>query len=154
MEQNQVKPIPEGYHSLTPYLIVKDCAKAIEWYQRAFGACEHFHLEAASGKIGHAELQIGDSRFMLADEFPDMGETAPQGKEHSLSLLLYVENADEFFDRAVDHGAIIIHPLKDQFYGDRMGTLQDPFGHRWNVATHIEDVSSAEIEKRARSMFS
>lgn len=151
--ENEVSPIPEGYHSITPYLIVKDATKAIDFYKKAFGAKEIFRMDAPGGKIGHCELMIGDSRIMMADEFPDMGSTAPEGANRSFSLMIYVENVDEFFDMAVDHGARIIKPLKDQFYGDRMGTIQDPFGHNWHVASHIEDVSTEEMQKRAQAAW-
>lgn len=148
--QNQVNPIPEGYHSLTPYLIVKDAAKAIEFYKKAFGASELFHMDAPGGKIGHCELQIGDSRIMLADEFPEMGSSAPTAGGRAFSLMVYVENVDEVFKRAVDAGAKVIKPLKNEFYGDRMGTIQDPFGHNWHLGSHVEDVSEAEMQKRAK----
>ena len=135
--ENQTGPIPEGYHSLTPYLIVKDAARAIEWYKKALGAEELFRMDKED-RIGHAELRIGDSRFMLADEFPEIEAIAPSSGGRSFSLVLYVENVDEVFDQAVDFGAIILHPLKDQSYGDRMGTIRDPFGHNWSIGTQIE----------------
>lgn len=147
--QTQVKPIPEGYHSLTPYLIVKDATRAIEFYKKAFGARELFRMDAPGGKIGHCELQIGDSRVMMADEFPNMGATAPSEGGRAFSLMLYVDNADLFFKRAVEAGAKVLRPLKNEFYGDRLGTLQDPFGHNWHVATHVEDVPEEEMQKRA-----
>lgn len=147
--ETEIRSIPEGYHSLTPYLIVKNAASAIAFYQKAFGAKEIFRMDAPGGKIGHCELQIGDSRIMLADEFPDMGARAPVGGDRAFSLMLYVENVDEFFKRAIEAGAKVLRPLKDEFYGDRMGTLQDPFGHNWHVATHVEDVSEEEMQKRA-----
>lgn len=150
--QTQVNPIPEGYHSLTPYLIVRDASKAIEFYKNAFGAKELYRMDAPGGKIGHCELQIGDSRIMMADEFPNMG-AAPEGGPSSFSLVLYVENVDELFNRAVAAGATVVRALKDEFYGDRMGTLQDPFGHKWNLATHVEDVSPEEMKKRAEKMW-
>lgn len=151
--QTEVKPIPEGYHSITPYLIVKDASKAIDFYKRAFDARELFRMDAPGGKVGHCELQIGDSRIMMADEFPEIGSTAPTEGGRAFSLMIYVDNADEFFDRAIDNGARILKPLKDQFYGDRMGTLQDPFGHNWHVATHIEDVPEEEMQKRAEESW-
>lgn len=152
--QTQVSPIPEGYHSLTPYLIVKDAAKAINFYKNAFGATELLKMDSPNGKIMHCELQIGDSRVMLSDESPNMGHRPPEEGEGSFSLVLYVKNVDDTFDRAVKAGAKIIHELKNEFYGDRMGTLLDPFGHKWNLATHIEDVSPEEMKERAQSMRS
>ncbi len=148
--ETQVTPIPKGYHSLTPYLIVRDAGKAIDFYKKAFGAREIFRMDAPGEKVAHCELEIGDSRIMLADEFPNMGATAPgEGVGKSFSLVLYVENVDELFNRAVDAGAKVIRKLKDEFYGDRMGTIQDPFGHNWNLATHVEDVSPEEMRKRS-----
>lgn len=153
--QTQVQPIPQGYHSITPYLIVKNAKQAIEFYQKAFGAKELYRMETPDGMIGHCELQIGDSRIMMADEFPNMGATAPSkegGK--AFSLLIYVDNVDQLFDRAVKAGAKVLRPLKNEFYGDRMGTVQDPFGHNWNLGMHIEDVSPEEMKKRAEKMWS
>lgn len=148
--ENRVTSIPKGYHSLTPYLIVRDAGKAIDFYKKAFGAKEIYRMDAPGEKVSHCELEIGDSKLMLADEFPSIGAIAP-GEEvsKSFSLLLYVENVDEFFDRAINSGAKVIRNLKDEFYGDRMGTIQDPFGHNWNVATHLEDVSPEEMRKRS-----
>jgi PhnB protein len=152
--QTQVNHIPKGYHTITPYLIVKDAAKAITFYKNAFGAKEIFRMDTPNGKIGHAELQIGDSRIMMGDESPDMGAVAPLGeKMSSFSLLIYVEDVDLLFKRAIEAGATVLRPLKDEFYGDRMGTLQDPFGHVWNLGMHIEDVSPEEMKKRAEEMW-
>lgn len=151
--EKTVNAIPKGFHSLTPYLIVKDALKAIEFYKRAFGAEELYRMDA-NGKIGHCELRIGDSKFFLSDEFPEMGTVAPQGNERSYSLLLYVNNVNETFKNALAAGATVVEELKDQFWGDRMGTLLDPFGHRWSLGTHIEDVSPEEMEKRRKKMFS
>src|SRR5690242_13238574 len=138
---NAVRPIPEGYHSLTPYLVVDGAAKAIEFYKQAFGAVELYHMDS-EGRIGHAELQIGDSRFMLADEFPERGIRAPEpGRPGGDSLLLYVDNVDAVVDRAVAAGATLERKVENQFYGDRSGGIIDPFGHRWYVATHVEDVA-------------
>lgn len=150
----QVKAIPQGYHSLTPYLIVKNAARAIDFYKEAFGAQELFRMEAPEGKIGHCELKIGDSRLMLADEFPHMGSTAPSEADRGFSLLLYVENVDDIFKRARGAGAKVIQAVKDEFWGDRMGTLEDPFGHRWNLGSHVEDVSPEEMKRRQQKMFS
>jgi len=143
-----VNPVPEGYRTLTPYLIARDAAKAIEFYTRALGASEIYRLADASGKVGHAELSLGDSRFMLADEFPEMGAVAPQGESHSVSLLVYVTDVDAAFRRALEAGATELRPVADQFYGDRAGTLKDPFGHQWTLATQVEDVSPAEMQRR------
>ena len=141
-----VKPIPEGYHSVTPYLIIRGAADAIEFYKKAFGAVELFHFPSPDGKIGHAELKIGDSPIMLADEYPDMGYKGPQSLGGSpVSLMIYVEDVDTVFNQAVNAGASVNEALSDKFYGDRMGTLTDPFGHVWHVATHKEDVSMEEM---------
>jgi PhnB protein len=145
-----VKPIPEGYHSVTPYLVMRDAARAIEFYKRALGATELFRFDAPGGRIGHAEIRIGDSVVMLADEYPDMGHRGPQSLGGSaVSLMVYVDDVDTQFARAVDAGAKVRQALKDQFYGDRSGTIEDPFGHVWTLATHKEDLSSEEMMKRA-----
>lgn len=149
-----VRPIPEGYHSLTPSLVVHNAAEAIEFYKRAFGARELFRMPAPDGQhIWHAELQIGDSRLMLGDEFPDMGEcrapTSLGGTTSSLNI--YVEDADAVFQRAVDAGAKVSMPLMDAFWGDRYGTVTDPFGHQWGIMTHQEDVSEEEMERRMKA---
>ena len=147
-----VKPIPDGYHSVTPYLIVKGAAAAIEFYQRAFGAAEVLRLEGPGGCIGHAEIRVGDSVVMLADEFPDMGYPGPLTLGGAaVSLLLYVEDVDARVERAVAAGATVVRPVQDQFYGDRSGTLKDPFGHVWTVATHTEDLAMDEIRRRAEA---
>jgi PhnB protein len=147
---NKVKPIPEGYHTATPYLIVTGAAKAIEFYKSAFGADEIMRMPQPDGRIGHAEIKIGDSTIMLADEFPEMGARSPQSLGGSpVSILLYVENVDTVFARAVAAGAKVQRPLADQFYGDRTGGVTDPFGHVWYIATHTEDVSEEEMKKRA-----
>jgi PhnB protein len=145
-----VKPIPEGYHAVTPYLVIKGATAAIDYYKKVFGATERMRMDAPGGTIGHAELVIGDSTIMLADEFPDMGFRSPKTIGGSpVSLVLYVEDVDTVFKRAVGAGAKELRPVADQFYGDRMGTLEDPFGHVWSVATHTEDVSPDEMERRA-----
>jgi PhnB protein len=150
-----VKPIPEGYRSVTPYLFVKGAAKAIEFYKNVFGASERMRMPTPDGKILHAELKIGDSIIMLTDENAQMGATSPQTLGGtSISIHVYVENVDSVAQRAVESGAKLVRPVKDQFYGDRTGTLIDPFGHMWSVATHIEDVSSEEMQKRAASAMS
>jgi PhnB protein len=145
-----VKPIPEGYHSITPYLIIKGASAAIDYYKKVFGATERMRMGGPGGTIGHAELVIGDSTVMLADEQPDMGHRSPKTLGGTpVSLVLYVEKVDDVFKRAMDAGAKSVRPLENQFYGDRMGTLEDPFGHLWSVATHVEDVSPEEMERRA-----
>ena len=147
-----VKPIPEGYHSITPYLIVRGAAEAIEFYKKAFGATELFRFPAPGGRIGHAEIKIGDSPIMLADEFAEMGYHGPEKLGGSpVSIMLYVEDVDTVFNRAVDAGASVKEALQDKFYGDRTATLTDPFGHRWHVSTHKEDVSMQELERRAKA---
>jgi len=150
-----VKPIPDDYQALTPYLIVKGAASAIAFYQRVFGAIELFRLADPSGKVGHAELLIGDSRIMLADEFPEMGARSPQSFGGSpVRLLLYVEDVDAVASQAIAAGAKLVRPIEDQFYGDRAGGLEDPFGHYWHLATHIEDVSADEMKRRAEALHS
>lgn len=145
----KVRPIPEGYHTVTPYLIVHDAAQAIDFYRRAFGAEELVRMGAPGEKIGHAELQIGGSRIMLADEAPEVGARSARTIGGSpVSLLLYVEDVDTIWKRALAAGGKEERPLQDQFYGDRSGTLRDPFGHQWTVATHVEDVSPEEMERR------
>ena len=147
---NPVKPIPEGYHSITPYLIISGAAKALDFYKQAFGAIELFRMDSPDGRIGHAEIKIGDSPIMLADEHPEMGARSPESWGGSpVSLMLYVEDVDRVFAQAVEAGATVERPLADQFYGDRTGGLKDPFGHNWYVATHIEDVSPEEMARRA-----
>jgi len=146
-----VKPIPEGYHSLTPYLICDGAAAAIEYYKKAFGAIELFRMDH-QGKIGHAEMKIGDSPFMLADEYPEMGYRSPKALGGTpVSLMIYVEDVDTVYKQAIDAGATEVKPLQDQFYGDRSGTLTDPFGHVWTVATHKEDVTMEEMNRRMAS---
>ena len=150
-----VRPIPEGYHSITPYLVISEAAKAIDWYKQAFGAQQTLRMEdPTTGKIGHAELKIGDSYIMLADEYPDMGYRSPKTLGGAgISLLLYVKDVDGTVKEAVDAGAKLERPLQDQFYGDRTGTIQDPFGHVWTIATHIEDVSPEEMLERSKKAF-
>lgn len=149
-----VQPIPDGYHSITPYLIVRGAAEAINFYKRAFGARELMRLGAPGEKIGHAELQIGDSRIMMADEHPDMNALAPQSPGSSgVGICLYVPNVDEVVRRAIEAGATLERPLANQYYGDRSATLTDPFGHKWTIATHIEDVTPEEIERRMAQMM-
>jgi PhnB protein len=143
------KKIPDGYHTATPYLIISGAARAIEFYKAAFGAVETMRMCGACEDVMHAEIRIGNSPIMLADEFPEMGFRGPTALGGTpVSILLYVEDADQIFDQAVTAGAKVMRPLEDQFYGDRSGTLEDPFGHVWTIATHIEDVSPEEMERR------
>ena len=145
-----VKPIPEGYHAVTPYLIIKGATAAIDYYKKVFGATERMRMDGPGGTIGHAELVIGDSTIMLADEYPDMGHRSPKTIGGTpVSLVLYIEDVDAVFKRALDAGAKSVRPVENQFYGDRMGTLEDPFGHMWSVATHVEDVAPEEMKRRA-----
>ncbi|MGH9033163.1 MAG: VOC family protein [Acidimicrobiia bacterium] len=147
-----VKPIPEGYHTVTPYLVVRGAADAIDFYREAFGAEESFRMAEPSGKIGHAEIRIGDSPIMLADEYPEMGARAPETVGGSpVSMTIYVDDVDSVFARAVAAGATAERPVEDQFYGDRAGSLRDPFGHAWHVHTHIEDVPAEEMAERAKA---
>ena len=149
-----IKPIPDGYHSVTPYLSIKDAAKAIEFYKRAFGANELFRLVAPSGEIGHAEIKIGDSQIMLADPCEEGTFRNPQTLGGtSVGLHVYVEDVDTLFAQAVDAGAKTVRPVQDQFYGDRTGTLEDPFGHVWFLATHKEEITPEEINKRAAALY-
>jgi PhnB protein len=149
-----LKPIPDGYHTATPYLIVAGAAAAIDFYKRAFNATELMRLDGPHGRIGHAEIQIGDSRIMLADEHPEIGACGPQSFGGSpTSILLYVENVDALFQQAIAAGAEEVRPVRDQFYGDRSGTLLDPFGHKWSIATHTEDVSAEELDRRFAVMM-
>jgi PhnB protein len=147
-----VKPIPDGYHTVTPYLIVKGGAQAIDFYKQAFGATEVARVPGPGGKIMHAEIGIGDSRVMLADEFPERGIHAPGPERSSVSIMLYVNDVDAVAKQAVAAGAKIVRPVENQFYGDRTGTLSDPFGHTWHVGTHVEDVSPEEMKKRMAAM--
>jgi len=145
-----VKFTPDGYHTATPYWIIKGAATAIEFYKKAFGATELFRMAAPGGKIGHAEIKIGDSPIMLADEFPEMDARGPQSFGGTpVSIMLYVADVDTVFDRAMAAGAKVKQPVQDKFYGDRNGVLADPFGHVWTIATHKEDLTPEEVGKRA-----
>ena len=147
-----VKPIPDGYHSATPYLIVKGAADAIDFYKRAFGATELFRMPDPKGAIMHAEIRIGDSVLMLADDQPQAICHGPRSLGGStVGLLIYLENVDTVFKRAIEAGGKSVRPVTNQFYGDRSGTLEDPFGHVWTVATHVEDVPPEELERRAQA---
>jgi len=147
-----VKPIPEGYHSLTPYLIIDGAAEAMEFYKKAFGAVELFRMEH-DGKVGHAEMKIGDSPFMLGDENPQYKGPKTLGGT-PMMLMIYVDDVDTTYQQAIAAGGTEVKALQDQFYGDRSGTLTDPFGHIWTIATHKEDVTPEEIEKRLAAMHS
>src|SRR5947207_8194313 len=143
---SHVIAIPEGYRSVTPYLIVSGAAKAIEFYMNIFGGIETVRMAAPTGKVGHAEIKIGDSQIMLADEHPEMGARSPQSIGGTpVGLAVYFEDADAVTARAVSAGAKILRPVEDQFYGDRSGTIADPFGHQWTIGTHKEDLSPEEI---------
>lgn len=149
-----VKPIPEGYHTATPYLIITNAAKALDFYKDAFKATELVRLPTPDGKVAHAEIQIGDSRIMLADEVPQWDARSPQTLGGSaVQIMLYVDDVDAFVARAVAAGATLFKPVEDQFYGDRSGSITDPFGHKWTIATHQEDVPEEEIKKRAAALF-
>lgn len=145
-----VKPIPDNYPQVVPYLCVDRASAAIEFYRDVFGATERMRIPEPDGRLGHAELEIGAAVIMLSDEFPDLGIRAPKTIGGTpVTISLYVEDVDDVFTRAIDAGATALRPVKDQFYGDRTGQFEDPFGHRWSVATHIEDVSPEEMAVRA-----
>lgn len=149
-----VKPTPEGFHAITPYLSVKDAKAAIAFYEGVFGASEVGRILMPGGTVGHAELQIGDTRLMLAEEMPEWGNKSPSTLGGSpVGIALYVADVDATYQRAIDAGATVVEPVKDQFYGDRAGSLLDPFGHKWHVMTHIEDVTFDEMQKRCDAMF-
>jgi len=148
------KPVPEGYHTVTPYLTVKGAAKAMDFYQRAFGAKLRGTLPMPDGRIGHAEMMIGNSIVMLADEFPEHGNKSPEALSGSpVGLAIYTENVDELFNRAVKAGATVKEAVADKFWGDRAGSVTDPFGHKWTILTHKEEVSFEEMRKRMEKMF-
>lgn len=148
-----VQAIPTGYAGVTPYLIIRDASRAIDFYKKAFGATELMRFPGPDGKIGHAELKIGQGIIMLADESPEMGHKSPLSLGGTpISLMFYVADVDAQFGRAVAAGGTVKNPLKDQFYGDRSGTITDPFGHVWTIATHTEDVSADEMQRRLAAM--
>ncbi|HET6607152.1 MAG TPA: VOC family protein [Rhodopila sp.] len=149
-----VTPIPAGYHTLTPYLIVDGAARALQWYADVFGAQEELRLGAPGGRVGHAEIRIGDSKVMLADAHPETGAEGP-GKfgGSPVSLHLYLPGVDAVVAKAAAAGATVKSQPEDKFYGDRLGTIVDPFGHTWHISTHMEDVSPEEIERRMAAMF-
>jgi PhnB protein len=149
-----VQPIPERHHTVTPHLIVADTARALDFYARAFGAIELGRCEMPDGGIGHAEIRIGDSLITLADEFPDWGYLGPNARGGSTVVMrVYVEDVDAAFARAIAAGGTVLRPVTDQFYGDRSGTLTDPFGHVWTLATHVEDVPPDELARRMAKLF-
>jgi len=151
----KVDPIPHGYHSVTPYLFIKGAANALDFYKKVFGATERVRMPGPNGRVMHAELQIGDSIVMLADEHPEMGARSPQTVGGaSSSLHVYVQDVDAIAQKAVEAGAQLTRPVQDQFYGDRSGTIIDPFGHMWSIATHIEDVAPEEMKKRMAKVVS
>lgn len=150
----KVKSIPDGYHSVTPYLMISGAGEALDFYKKAFGAKEIMRMPGPGGKVMHAEMEIGNSRVMLADEAPQMGLRGPKSIGGSGTIIhLYVEDVDAVARKAVEAGAKLLQPIDDKFYGDRSGTLADPFGHIWSIATHKEDVSPAELKKRSEEMF-
>ena|SRR2546423_11194973 len=149
-----VKPIPDGYTAITPYLTVRNAAAAIEFYQKVFGAKERLRMGAPGGLVGHAELTIGDAVLMLSDEFPDMDVLSPQAIGGSpVCIHLYVEDVDMVAERAIGAGCKVLRPVADQFYGDRGGRFLDPYGHQWWISTHKEDVSEAEAQRRAKELY-
>ena len=151
---SKVKPIPAGHHTVAPYLAIKNALSALEFYKKAFGAIETYKLIVPDGRLGHAEIRLGNSLIMLSDEFPEFGGKAPESLGGSpVSIHLYVEDVDAFAEKAVAAGARELKPVADQFYGDRSGQLQDPYGHLWWVATHKEDVAPEEMQKRVQALF-
>lgn len=148
----EVKAIPEGYEGITPYLICRNAEAAIDFYKKAFGAEELFRI-GEPGMVGHAEMRLGNAIFMLADEFPDMGALSPESVGGSpVSLYVYVEDVDKFTEKAIAEGLKVLKPVSDQFYGDRSGHFEDPFGHKWGFATHVEDVPPEELSRRAQDL--
>ena len=149
-----VKPIPDGYHTVTPYLIINGAKDAIEFYKKAFGATEVLRLNRPTGDIGHAEIKIGDCKIMLAESCSDSSVSSPENLGGTtIAIHLYVEDVDAIFEQAIDAGALDLKSVEDQFYGDRTGTLQDPFGHIWFIATHKEELTLEEIQKRAGEIY-
>ena len=150
----KVSYMPPGYNNITPYLIAKNASKAIDFYKQVFDAKEVLRMEAPNNRIGHAELTIGDSKFMISDECPEVEALAPHTPGCSaVTLHLYVEDVDKVAEKAIAHGAKLLRKIEDQFYGDRCGTIVDPFGHKWHLSTHIEDVSEEETKRRAEKLF-
>ncbi|MGI8966399.1 MAG: VOC family protein [Limisphaerales bacterium] len=152
--EKKIKTIPEGFHSITPYLIIRGAAQAMEFYKKAFGAQDRYSLPMPGGKIGHAEIQIGDSILMLGDENTECGQFSPQHLQGTpVGIMLYVENVDQVFEQAIGAGAKSLMPVADMFWGDRYGKLQDPFGHQWSIATHQRDLSPEEIKTGAEEFM-
>ena len=148
-----VKPIPPGYHVVTAYLCVDGAGNAIDFYKKVFGAKERLRMDAPGGKVGHAELTIGDSVVMLADEFPEMDFRGPkEGAGSSVNMHLYMQDVDAVVARAISAGATLLRAIENKFYGDRTGSIMDPFGHVWHIATHIEDLTPAEMKRRGEAM--
>lgn len=148
---NEVNPIPKGYEGITPYLVCRNAESAIDFYKRAFGAEEMYRI-GQPGMVGHAEMKIGNAIFMLADEFPDIGAVSPETVGGTpVSLYVYVEDVDAFSEKAVAEGLKVLKPVADQFYGDRSGQFEDPFGHKWGFATHKEDLTPEELNERAKA---
>ena len=146
----KVQPIPKGYHSVTAYLSIRDAARALEYYKKAFGAKETLRMQGPDGRVGHAEIKVGDSFVMMADEFPNMGFLGPQSRGGTtVQLMIYVKDCDDTVNKAVAAGGTLKRAVQDQFYGDRSGTVEDPFGHIWTIATHVEDVPPAEMRRRS-----
>jgi PhnB protein len=153
MSKGKVNAVPKGYSTATPYLIIDGAAKALDFYKRIFGAKEKMRMPAPGGKVGHAEIVIGNSMIMLADEHPEMGARSPRAFGGSgVGIMLYVEDVDSTVKKAVAEGARLVQPVEDKFYGDRTGTIEDPWGHSWHVGTHKEDVSDEEIKRRLAKM--
>jgi PhnB protein len=153
--KKKVSALPKGYHNITPYLIVDNAAKAIQFYKTVFDAKEVMRMDHPGGKIGHAELKMGDAKIMLADEYPEMDVHSPKKYGGTPVIIhLYVKNVDATFDKAISAGATLIRPVENMFYGDRSGTVLDPYGHMWNLSTHVEDVTPAKMKKRAAEVFS
>ena len=152
---NEIDKIPKGYHSITPVLIVKNGAEAIEFYKNGFGVEERCRMKSPDGRVAHAELKLGDSVFMLSDEYPEMKCHSPKTIGGSpVSMYVYVDDVDSVFNKAISAGAKVLDPVKDQFWGDRHGRLEDPFGHLWSIATHKKDLSEEEMKKAAEAAFS
>jgi PhnB protein len=147
---SNISPIPKGFHSVTPYLAIKGASQAIEFYKRALGATERFRMPGPDGSVGHAEIVVGDSIIMLADEFPGMNQSPATLNGTSVCFAVYVENVDEAFARAIKAGGKERYPVENKFWGDRAGTFVDPFGHQWSLMTHVEEVPAAEMERRMK----
>jgi PhnB protein len=153
MAKGKAKSVPDGYHSVTPYLIIDGAARALDYYKRVFGATERMRMPGPDGKIGHAEISIGDSVIMMADEHVEMGARAPRAfGGTAVSIMLYVNDVDATVKAAVAEGAKLLQPVEDKFYGDRAGTIEDPFGHQWHIGTHKEDVPPEELKRRAAAL--